>query len=157
MKEGTGFWSGMPAGIKVRFVIGLVFLAVALVVLSQAPLAGIALLMLPILWTVFVIWLGIESGVGFGPFSQKRETAFSYTLRYVWHASRLARTIFATLVAVIVVGGLGWISTEGLRVEAAKPTLTERVTQTADAATESTRKSVGGWVAKAKGWFTSEE
>lgn len=157
MSDQSGFWSGMPAGAKIRFLAGLAYLAAALGVLSQAPIAGMILLMLPVLWTVFVIWIGSEGGMNSGPLRQKGDTAFVYVLRYVWRSSSLAQVFLAFLVTGFVVGGLGWISTEGLRADAAKPTLTERVTTAADSATQATKKTIGGWVSTAKGWFTPSD
>jgi hypothetical protein len=157
MSAGNGFWSGMPAGTRVRFVSGLVYLVLAVAVLGEAPIVGILLLMLPILWNVLVIWMGSEKGAGFGPYSQKRETAFVYVLRHVWRAPVPTRLFLGALFAGLVVFGLGWIGTEGLRAEVAKPTLTVRVTTAADTAAQSTKKTLGGWVSTAKGWFTPSD
>ncbi|MEM9427093.1 MAG: hypothetical protein AAGA06_10370 [Pseudomonadota bacterium] len=147
----------MPGAIKIRFCTGLAYLAIAFGVISQSPVAGFVLLVLPILWTVIVIWIGSESGVNFGPYRQARETAFSYTLRFVWQSSTVTRSLLAMVGAGFVIGGLAWISTEDLRAEASKPTLSERVVTVTETATDATSSKLKGWVSRAKSWFSSDE
>lgn len=151
-----GFWKEMPNRIRIRFILGLVFVLTAASVLHAAPIAGIVLLMLPLLWSVLVTWFGSESGRGYGPYSQPRETATAYTLRYLWHAPLVARWALSVALAAIVVGGLGWISTEKMRADAVEPSLTERAASAADRASEVTKETARGWMSTAKGWFTSD-
>ena len=150
----AGFWSGMPTNIRYRLFAGLVFILVAIAVFSQLPILGIVLMTLPIFWTVFVVWTGAESGLGFGPYHNSKETALSYTLRRLWRTSVLTRIVFATLGVALVVGGLGWISTEKMRAAAAEPTLPERVTTAAETAKATAEEKASGWIDTAKGWFT---
>ena len=157
MDRRHGFWKGMSARIRVRLFLGLLYVAVAAASLAQQPILGIVLLMLPILWTVLVIWLGSESGYGFGPHAIKRETAFSHTVRYLWGASAFSRVLTGMLIALVTVGGLGWLSTENMRAKANEATFTERVVTTTETATEATKDTAKGWFSTAKGWFTSEE
>ena len=157
MHQQSGFWSGMSPMVRARFFIGLAYLGLALAVLSQSPILGIVLLMLPILWTVLVIWMGSEDGVSFGPYRRTRDTAFGYTLRYLWQASGLGQAIFAIAFTAICVGGLGWLSTAKMRAVAEEPTFTERVTTAAENATQATKETTSGWVSTAKGWFTRGE
>lgn len=147
----------MPGTIKARFCVGLVYLTIAFGVTSQSPVTGFVLLVLPIVWNVFVIWTGSESGVNFGPYRQRRETAFSYTLRFIWQSSTVTRSLLCVVGAGFVMGGLAWISTEDLRAEASKPTLTERVVTMTDTATDATSNKLDSWVSTAKGWFSSAE
>lgn len=157
MSDHQGYWSGMPAKTKARLTILVVYLVVALVVFSQNPILGTLLLVLPILATVFMLWLSGETGHGFGPFSDRKDSVLGYTMRYLWNRSAFTRSVLAVGGFIAVVGGLGWLSTEDMRAEAAKPTLTERAASVAESATEATKETASGWFDTAKGWFTSEE
>ncbi len=156
MTISKGYWTGMATGMKWRFLALVVYLAVALVVLTQNPILGTVLLLLPIIWSVFLLWLGGEAGLAFGPFSGRKDTVLGYTARYLWGASAIARVVLSLIGAGVIVGGLGWISTENMRAEAAKPTMTERASTLAETATEATKGTASGWIETAKGWFTSE-
>jgi hypothetical protein len=157
MTHEPGFWRGMSKRVRIRFVLGLVFVMVAGAVLHASPIAGIVLLMLPLLWSVLVTWFGSESGRGYGPYSQPRETATAHTLRYLWRASGVTRWLLSFALAAIVVGGLGWISTEKMRADAVEPSLTERAASAADRASEATKETARGWMSTAKSWFTSDD
>lgn len=154
MQSKSGFWSGMRRGVRIRFIVGFIYLALAVGVLSQSPMVGIVLLTLPILWTVLVIWTGSEDGVGFGPYSRGRDGAFAHLLRYLWSASGLTKVVLSVVVCAVVIGGLGWVSTEKMRAEAREPTLSERVSSAAESASEATKETASGWLSTAKGWFT---
>lgn len=157
MTSEQGFWGGMPNRIRWRFLLGILFLVAAGVVLSTSPIAGIILLMSPLLWSVLVTAFGSERGRGYGPHSLPRETAANYTLRYLWQTRAFTRWALSLAGAAIVVAGLGWISTEKMRNEGSEPGLTERAVSAADRATEATKETARGWLSTAKGWFTSED
>ncbi|MEM6387073.1 MAG: hypothetical protein AAF718_12645 [Pseudomonadota bacterium] len=157
MAPKRGFWSGMTLQLRFRWFLGLGYIVAAIYVASSAPLLGVTLLMLPVFWSVLVIWTGSEAGVSYGPHSRNRETAFSYTIKYLWNVSRGLKALLALLGVAAVIGGLGWISTENLRVAASEPTLTERAVSTADAAAERTRETARNWYSTVTGWFGSEE
>ncbi|MEL7149519.1 MAG: hypothetical protein AAGK71_02235 [Pseudomonadota bacterium] len=157
MHQRSGFWSGMSPKVRARFFIGAAYLGFAMAVLSQTPILGIVLLMLPILWTVLVIWTGSEDGMSFGPYRRTKDTAFGYTLRYLWQASGLGQAVFAIALIAACVGGLGWLSTAKMRAVAEEPTFTERVTTAADNAAQATKETTSGWVSTAKGWFSRGE
>ncbi len=157
MSESKSYWSGMPTGMRWRLLILVAYLAVAIAVFAQNPILGTVLLMLPILWSVLLLWIGGEAGLAFGPFSGRKDTVLGYTVRYVWRTSPLARITLSVIGAIVIVGGLGWISTENLRAEAAKPTLTERASTMAETATEATKDTASGWIETAKGWFTADD
>ncbi|MEO1537389.1 MAG: hypothetical protein AAFR73_06630 [Pseudomonadota bacterium] len=146
----------MPGGLRIRFIVSVLFLAAVGAVLYVSPIAGIVLFTLPILWTVFVIWTGSEAGVSFGPYSRTRETVFSYTLRYLWNASTLVRIAVSVLLSAVFIGGLVWMSTENMRAKAVEPSITERAKTAAVSATEVSKEVAVGWFATAKGWFSSE-
>lgn len=156
-KSEPGFWGGMPNRIRVRFVLGLVFLAVDVAILSIWPILGITLLMMPLLWSVLITWLGSENGRGYGPYSAPRETALSYTLQYLWQTSLLMRWVLSIVMMAMLVGGLGWISTEKMRAEVAEPALTERAVSAVDRATDATKETARDWMSAAKGWFTTDD
>jgi hypothetical protein len=67
------------------------------------------------------------------------------------------RVVSGLAAVAIVVFGLGWVSTENLRTEAAKPTLTERVTTATGNAVDATKEKTGGWVDGVKGWFKGDD
>ena len=157
MKIDQGFWAGMSAGLRVKFVLTLVFLLAAGAVLAWSPIAGIVLLMLPLLWSVLVTWFGSESGRGYGPYSLSRETALTYTLRHIWASSGLVKWGLSLAATAIVISGLGWISTENFRNHTQEPGLTERAVSTADRAAEKTKQTASDWFSTAKGWFTPDE
>lgn len=157
MTSEQGFWGGMPGRIRWRFLFSVLFLVAACVVLSTSPIAGIILLMSPLLWSVLVTSFGSERGRGYGPHSLPRETALNYTLRYLWQTTAFTRWALSLFGAAIVVTGLGWISTEKMRNEGAEPGLTERAVSAADRATDATKETARGWLSTAKGWFTSED
>ncbi len=157
MSESKGYWSGMSSGMKGRLIVLAVYLAIAVAVLAQNPILGTVLLMLPILWSVLLLWLGGEAGLAFGPFSGRKDTVLGYTARYLWRTSAIARVVLSVVGAVVIVGALGWISTENMRAEAAKPTLTERASSVAETATEATKETASGWIETAKGWLTADE
>ena len=67
----------------------------------------------------------------------------------------------------MALGGLGWLGTEDLREEAAEPTLTERISESASgmaegaaakagAVADATKETTTGWFATAKGWFIGD-
>lgn len=157
MQENDGFWAGMSAPLRMRFVLGLVYYAIAVAVLSQSPILGIVLLTLPVLRTVLVIWIGSEEGVGFGPHSRSRPSAFAYTLRYVWVAPIPTRAFLLAVLATAVIGGLGWLSTGKMRAELAAPSLVEQVTTTAGEVSATTKETARNWLSTAKGWFSGDE
>lgn len=157
MSTPNGYWSGMPTGMKGRLIVLVVYLGIAIAVLAQNPILGTVLLMLPILWSVLLLWIGGEAGLAFGPFSGRKNTVLGYTSRYLWRTSSLVRIALSVVGAIIIVGGLTWISTENMREAAAKPTLTERASSAAETATEATKDTASGWIATAKGWFTADE
>ncbi|MEO0915696.1 MAG: hypothetical protein AAFY31_01745 [Pseudomonadota bacterium] len=157
MNQQQRFWADMPTNIRLRMGIGALYLIASGLLFTVNPLIGISTLMLPILWTVFVIWIGSESGLSFGPHSRARETASGYLVRYLWRASRPMKFGVVVLGTCLVLGGLVWISTEGLRVKEAEQTLTGRAADLADRAAVSTKETASRWYEGAKGWFTFGE
>lgn len=157
MSERQSYWSGMSPRMKARLVVLSCYLLFSLGVFSQTPILGVVLLVVPILWMILALWISGETGLAFGPFSGSKDTLLGYSLRYLWEASVLSRVALAILGLVLVVGGLGWISTENMRAEIAKPTLTERATGIVGAAKDATSETTSGWIASAKGWFGSKE
>ena len=153
MQKEAGFWRGMSQAMRLRFVIGIFYLGLAFALLSQFPILGTVLLVLPILWTVCVIWIGSEEGVSFGPYHRARETTLGHLLQYLWHASGLTKLVLSVALGIALIGGLGWVSTEKMRAEALEPSLSERVSTVAENATEATRETAGGWFSTARGWF----
>ena len=85
-----------------------------------------------------------------------RETSTGYLLRYLWRVPRLSQVLLSVVLCVAIIAGLGWISTEKMRVAAKEPTLSERVTTAAEDATEATRETAGGWLSTAKSWFSRD-
>ncbi|MGR3514808.1 MAG: hypothetical protein ACU0GG_18770 [Paracoccaceae bacterium] len=153
----SGYWSGMSPRLRVKTALGLMYLIASMFVMSQAPLLGIMLLTVPILFTVLVIWIGSEDGVSFGPYARKRDTAFSYTLRHIWQGPCLLRWLCGILILTATVVGLGWISTEDMRAEQAAPSLAERASDAATSVSDTTRETARGWFATAKGWFVGDD
>ncbi|MCG6884150.1 MAG: hypothetical protein LJE62_10400 [Silicimonas sp.] len=153
MGEGRGYWSDMSIGMRLRTIVGVFYVLGAVVVFLRAPLPGMALLVFPVLAMSVGIWF---RGPPDTPFSQ-RTSALSHFLNHVWSAPRPAKTTLAVLLVVAVVSGLGWISTEKLRAEAAKPSLAERVSTATERAKTATTDKTKGWIATAKGWFSSGE
>lgn len=153
MKASTSFWSDMPSNIRLRMGLGALFLAGVGFLFFVNPLIGITVLMLPILWTVVVNWVGSESGLNFGPHSRTRKTAFGYFVRHIWQASRAVKLGFVVGITCVVLGGLGWISTKGLRASEAEPSLTSYAVDVAGHAADATKETAGNWYATTKGWF----
>jgi hypothetical protein len=153
MNVSNGFWSGMPRHMKLRFFLWLAFYIFGFLVLGQAPILGIILLVLPVLWTVVVLWITGAAGRAFGPFRRREDTVLGYLARYVWSASTFARVAISTIGLIFVLAGLAWISTENMRAEAARPSLTDRATSMAQTASESTQKTAAGWYKLVESWF----
>lgn len=147
----------MPARTRLRAAMGLLFLIGVGLVFTLSPIMGVSLLMFPILWTVLVIWAGSESGVGFGPYSRMRDTAFGYVVRFLWQATRATRLAVVLAVTCLVLGGLGWMSTDGLRAKATEPTLASHAADLASQAAHATKETAGNWFETTKGWLTFGE
>ena len=157
MNESQGFWQGMPADLKGRLVFWFLFLVVALFVISQAPIVGIVLLVLPVLWTVLSVWFGGNAGMSLGPNRGGRETVLGYVSRHLWGASAFMRIAMSLAGVLLVVSGLAWLSTENMRAKAAELTLTERASVAAEKTTSATVDTTKGWFATAKGWFGADD
>lgn len=146
-----GYWSGMPTDLKGRAIGWAIYYLIAAAVFTQNAILGIALLVAPGLW--YIVKNLILSELGGNTDVERKDTLSGYTIRYLWNASIFVRAAMVVTGLFVVLGGLGWISTEDMRVEAAKPTITERVTGAASAAVEATKEKTGGWIDTAKGWF----
>ena len=152
-----GFWSGMPGHLKIRAVCFTLYFLIAAVIFTQMPLLGGALLILPGLWYLLKNWV-IDQFAGTTDLD-RNDTLSGYTLNYLFdRASNLTRAIVGVLILGTAAVGLGWVSTEDLRLKAAEPTLTERVTDAAGSAVEATKDTTSGWAASAKettsGWVS---
>ena len=161
-----GFWSGMPVDLKGRAIGWSIYYLIAVAIFTQNAILGIILLAAPGLW--YVIRNAFFAEVGSSLDVERKETLSGYVVSYLWNASIFARGIMIALGSVLVLFGLGWISTEDMRLKAAEPTLTEQVTGAAGSAVEATKETTagwassakekaGGWVASAKGWFRDDE
>ena len=166
MTTKVGYWSGMTGSLKIRAVCFALYFFVAAVIFTQRPILGTVLLVLPGFWYVLKNWVIAEF---FGRTELERnDTLTGYTLGYIFNrASNLTRALVAGLAIVLAMFGLGWVSTEDLRLKAAEPTLTERVSDATGSAIDATKETTGGWVgaakettggwvSAAKGWFSDD-
>lgn len=151
----NGYWSGMPIDLKGRAVGWGIYYLIALGMFTQSALLGGALLLAPSFWYVAKNLITSEFAGRLD--LDRRDTLSGYTLHYLWNASVVVRIVLTVLGLGLVLFGLGWISTEDLRLEAAKPTITERVTGAAGSALVATKETSGGWVETAKSWFDRGE
>ena len=150
-----GFFEGMPDGMQIRFVAWLVYFAVCGFVFFQYPILGGALFLLPIFWFVAKNW--VLTYVGGRTDLERSDTVIGYTLDYLFFDAPLPVRIVSAVTAIaLVVFSLGWVSTENLRFEAAKPTLTERVSTATGNAVDATKEKTGGWIDGVKGWFKGD-
>ena len=147
----NGYWSGMPTNLKARAIGWTVYYVAAAAIFTQNAILGIALMVVPGLWFVLKNWVISEFGGNSDP--ERKITLSGYTIRHLWNASLFTRGVMAVTGLGVILFGLGWISTEEMRIEAAKPTLTERVTGAASGAVAATKEKTGRWVETAKGWF----
>ena len=162
----------MPTGLKARFFGWIIYWLLVAWLLSQGMLLGIVLLVIPGFWWVAKAWF--QSEVLGADLHTGNPGLASYTLDYVWGSSFYLRCLGVVTLLAAALGGLGWVGTEEMRTEAAKPTVGETVSSTvqsakdgaaqmagaardkaADAA-EGTMETTRGWYATAKGWFTGE-
>ncbi len=161
-----GYWSGMPTDLKGRAVAWLVYYLIAAAIFPQNAILGIALLVLPGLWYLGKNWLYVEFSAATD--LERKNTLSGYTVSYLWNSSIYVRAVIAVCSLILVTISLGWISTEDLRLEAAKPTVTERVVGAAGTAVDATKEvtggwvnatkeKTGGWIEGAKSWFAKEE
>ena len=178
MSNRKGFFEGMPEGAQIRLVAWVLYFFVAAVLFFQNPLIGGTMFVLPVIWfamkNLVLIHFGGRTDL------ERNETVIGYTLSYLmFDAPMPVRVISGVAMIVAVLFSLGWVSTENLRAEAAKPTLTERVsTATTDAidatkektgalvtsagdatsaAVDATKETTSGWWGKAKGWWKGDE
>ncbi|MEO1024376.1 MAG: hypothetical protein AAFX07_02325 [Pseudomonadota bacterium] len=167
MSEKHGFWSGMSSGLKAWTIAALLYFGVSAYLFLKEPILGTVLFVLPAFWILAKNYL--LAHLFLKTDFERANTLSGYTINFLlFRASTLTKTITGVALLGAVIFGLGWVSTEDLRLEAAKPTLTERVTGTASAAvnatTDSTRgwaasakETTGNWVSTAKGWFSDDE
>lgn len=156
-----GYWKGMPARLRPCFVGWLIYWLIAIWMTSVHLYFGIALLVLPVAFWIAKVWLFEESLQGVGAGSNG---LIVYSVHYLWKTSIYVRAFMMVTVVVAALGALGWLGTEQMRQEAARPSLSERVSETASGLVVATSDKVGdaasatkGWVDRAKGWFVSEE
>ena len=160
-----GFWSGMPVDLKGRALGWVIYYLIAAWLFSQKPILGIVLLAAPGLW--YVVRNLLVAEVGGDLDVERKDTLSGYVVRYLWNASLITRGALIAIGSFLVLFGLGWISTEDLRLKAAEPTLTDQVTGAAGSLVETTkettggwassaRETAGGWVSTAKGWFSDD-
>lgn len=161
----AGFWSGMPVDLKGRAIGWAVYYLIAAGIFTQNAILGIVLLVAPGLW--YVIRNAFFAEIGSNLDVERKDTVSGYVTSYLWNASIYTRGAMIVLGSVLVLFGLGWISTEDLRLKAAEPTLTEQVTGAAGSVVEATKETTGGWassakekaggwVSSAKGWFSDD-
>jgi len=153
--KNSGFWAGMPTDMKGRAVAWVVYYLIAAVIFSQNSILGIVLLVLPSFWYVGKNLLLGELALTTD--LERKSTLGGYTVSHLWNSSIYVRAVMLVCAALLVMFSLGWISTEDLRAEAAKPTISERVVDATGSAVESTKEKSAGWAATAKGWFTKED
>lgn len=156
MSNRKGFFDGMPDGMQIRLVAWIVYFVLCGFAFLQNPILGGALFLLPLFWFVLKNWVLAHFG-GTTDFERK-DTAIGYTLNYVFFRAAVPVRILSGLgLVAVVLFGLGWVSTENLRFEAAKPTLTERVSTATGNAVDATKEKTGGWVDGIKGWFKGDD
>ena len=167
------FWRDMPTELKARLMGWTIYWLIVAWMVSQGMLLGIALLVAPGLWWVAKSWF-LDDFLGIGVMSDKPSLA-SYTLNFLWESSLYVCAFVVVSLIAAALGGLGWLGTEEMRAEAAKPTLTESVAEAAQSAKEGavgmavaardtagdladgTRETTKSWFATAKGWFAADD
>jgi len=150
MERAPGYWSGMTTAHKVWALIAALYFGAAAYIFLQLPIHGAILFVAPGFWLVTRNALQ----------QRKHNTLSAYTLSYLLNrASGLTRALVSTIILGTALAGLGWVSTEDLRVKAAEPTLTERASSAAATAVEATKDTTSGWAASAKettdGWIST--
>ena len=162
-----GYWSGLSDGLKIWFVVAVLYLVIAGAVFLINPIVGAVLFVAPAFWSLAKNYL--IANLFLSADFERTNTLSGYTADFLlFRASTTTKFVTGGGLMVAVVVGLGWVSTEEFRIETAKPTLTERVTnatgQAVDTTKETTRswaasakQTTGNWVSAAKGWFNDNE
>ena len=139
-----GYWSGMPTHLKGRVIGWTIYVLIGVFLFTQNRLLGGAILALPFLWMLLVLFLvdyldlDISGGRG-------RPGVLSYTISYLWNTSALSRAVLCTLGAILIGGGVWLVYGDDLFEPDPPPTITERIGDT-----------TGGWIDSAKGWFSRD-
>lgn len=151
----SGFWSGMPQGMKGRLFAWVIYFAIAIFVFFGNPILGAVLLVLPVFWFIIKNWVLAEFLVKTD--LHRKETILGYTTQFLWGKTPpLVRGALTFVWVSAVLGALVWVSTEDMREALAKPSLTDRTIAATEGAIDATKEKTGGWVQTAKGWFTSD-
>lgn len=143
----------MKRALRIRLTLGIAYYAATIWVLSWHPILGVSLALLPIFWSVLVVFIGSEAGMGYGRYHLHRETVFATIVRRVWALSRFGKVALSVVGLGLVFAGLAWISTERLRAERAEPTFTERAIGAAEEVQDTTSNTVREWWDTTKSWF----
>lgn len=144
----------MTRTLRIRFVLGIAYYAAAIWVLSWKPILGVSLALLPLFWSVLVVFIGSEAGVGYGRYHLNRETVVSAILRRLWALPRFGKVVLSLVGLAVVFAGLTWISTERLRAERAEPTLAKRAIGAAEDVQNKSKDTVREWWDTTKSWFS---
>ena len=178
MTNRKGFFEGMPDGMKIRLFAWIAYFVLCGFFFLNSPILGGAMFLLPLFWFVSKNW--VLAFLGGRTDLERSDTAIGYTLDYLFFHAPVPVRILSGLAAVaIVVFGLGWVSTENLRLKAAEPTFSERIsTATGDAidatkektgelvtsagdatsaAVDATKETTNGLWSKAKDWWAGDE
>lgn len=152
-----GYWEGMPPRLRSRVYFFAIYYLVAAYFSAMGAWWGFVLLVLPTAWWVLKEWLLTQV---IGLYETGEPGLLSYTFDYIWAANVYVRAFASVAMLAAVLGGLGWLGTEELRAERAKPTVTERIAgaaeRVADKAADATEAAVEtgkDWIATAKSWF----
>ncbi len=144
-----GFWSGLPASLKLRATGWAVYYSAAAAAFLWNPIYGALLLVGPSLLFILKNWISGQDQTG--PLT-------AHITTHVWGRWNVfARLGLGLAIIATVTVALGWVATADMRLEAAEPTLTEQVGDAASASVEATKETASGWWDTAKGWFSREE
>lgn len=151
-----GYWSGMPARLKARVLGWTIYWLVAAWMVSQGMLLGFVLLVAPIFWWLFKLWLLQTAGAD----DVDRDGLISYSLDYVWGSSIYVRSFVMVSFIAFLAGGLGWLGAETILEPEPEPTFAERAAGAFHSASDSARdiasaskETTSDWLERAKGWF----
>ncbi|MDJ0638067.1 MAG: hypothetical protein QNJ20_04475 [Paracoccaceae bacterium] len=145
----NGFWSALPTGLQMRAIGWAAYYSAAAGAFLWNPIYGALLLVLPSLLFVLKNWISGQDQTG--PLTAHITTHIWGR----WHV--VARLGLGIAIIASVTIALGWVATADMRLEAAEPTLAEKVGGAASASVEATKETASGWWDTAKGWFSREE
>ncbi len=170
--EETGkkrYWAEMPPRIKARMMFWAMFYGILGWLAYLGNWWAFVLAFLPLAWWLFRAWLS-DTILG-SPGAGREDGFFTYTLDYLWGSSIYVRAFVVVALMAGALGSLGWLGTEDIRKEAAKPTIGERVQALSSATGEKAgdlaegtkskvgetanlmKEKTGGWLDSVKGFF----